>query len=186
MRRWEVRASGGSDLRKVPSSDAAIIAPLLEGAVLTNYGCTDAEGEQWCEVRPFRGGARGFVPASDLLPAQGPDGTVPRGADDSKRRAGRGDFDARDKVACAQEQGQALGRCSAAVARGDGGDATVVVTFSNGFSRQLYFVHGEFVSASATMSGVGRDTDWSLEDGSHHIRVDDQRFQLSDGFVFHD
>ena len=105
-------------------------------------------------------------------------------AEDAARRARRGDFDARGRVACAQEQGQALGECAAAVARGPAGNATVVVTFANGFSRSLFFEDRAFVSANATMSGTGTDTDWRVADGVHHIRVDDQRYELPDVFVF--
>ena len=163
-----------------------MIATAPEGAVLSNLGCTEAADPVWCEVRPFRGGVRGFVPAERLQPAQGPDGTTPMGLDDSKNRARKRGFDAMGSIACAQEQGQALGTCGAAVARSGGGDATVVATFPNGFARQLYFVQGEFVSASATMSGVGTDTDWRLENGFHVIRVNDQRYELPDVLVFGD
>lgn len=184
VRRWRV-VSGG-DLRLSPSSTAAVVATHQPGAVLSNMGCR-AEGRQvWCNVRPFRGGPRGFMLADQLEPAAGPDGSISMGADDSRHRAGRKDFDASGNVSCAPERGQSLRACSAAVARGDGGDATVVITFPNGFARKLYFVHGEFVSASATMSGVGRDTDWDLKDGVHRIRVDDQRFELPDALVFGD
>ena len=106
------------------------------------------------------------------------------GTDDSKRRAGKGDFDTKGEIPCAQERGQPMGRCRAAVARSGGGDATVVVTFPNGFARRLYFVHGEFVRASATMSGVGTDADWRLENELHFVRVDDQRYELPDAMVF--
>ncbi len=140
--------------------------------------------ETWCEVGLFRTGRRGFVPLHQLRPAQGPDGVVPMGVDDSRSRARQGDFDARGEVRCAQERGEVLGRCQAMIARGDGGDAVVVVTFPNGFKRGLFFIHGEFVRASATMSGVGRDVDWRLEDGLHVLRVDDQRYELRDSFVF--
>ncbi|MEM8792561.1 MAG: hypothetical protein AAGE80_13160 [Pseudomonadota bacterium] len=102
--------------------------------------------------------------------------------DDSQDRARRGDFDATDMVSCAQERGQSLGNCKAAVSRGSGG-ATVVVTFPNGFARQLYFEGEAFVRASTTMSGSGKDVDWSLEDGLYTIRVDDQRFEISARFV---
>ncbi len=79
-----------------------------------------------------------------------------------------------------------MGECNAEVARGGGRDATVVVTFPNGFARRLYFVHGEFVSASSTMSGSGIDTDWRVENGLHEIRVDDQRYELPEILVFGD
>ena len=100
------------------------------------------------------------------------------GPDPSKRRARKRDFDAKAEIACAQEQGQDLGKCKAAAARGGGGDAAVVVTFSNGFARSLYFVHGEFLKASATMSGVGTDMDWRLENDTYFVRVDDQRYEM--------
>jgi hypothetical protein len=157
--------------------------PVLQlslGAVLSNMGC-DAG---WCEVRPFRGGPSGFVTERSLVPAAGPDGTVPMGRETSRERARTGDFDATTEVACAQEAGEALGVCIAQVARDTGGDATVVVTFGNGFRRSLYFAHGEFISASTTMSGAGRDIDWRLDDDLHVIRVDDQRFRLPAVFVF--
>ena len=185
-RRWRIVPGGDLQLFGRPSEGAPVIATLSEAAILSNLGCANAAEQIWCEVRPFRGGARGFARAERLVPAQGPDGTTPMGRDDSKRRARKRDFDATGQIPCAQERGQALGKCGAAVARSGGGDATVVATFPNGFARSLYFVHGEFVSASATMSGVGTDTDWRLEKGVHLIRVDDQRYELPDALVFGD
>ncbi|MEM1299644.1 MAG: hypothetical protein AAGH68_10230 [Pseudomonadota bacterium] len=105
---------------------------------------------------------------------------------DSKKKAIKKDFAAHGDVSCAQERGEALGLCKASVARGTDGTATVVVRFSNGFARKLYFEERRFISASATMSGVGRDTDWAREGGVHLIRVDDQRYELPDAFVFGD
>ena len=185
-RRWRITAGSNLRLFGRPSEGAPVIATLSEAVVLSNLGCAKAADQFWCEVRPFRGGARGFARAERLVPAQGPDGTTPMGADDSKRRARKRDFDAKGEIPCAQERGQALGTCGAAVARSGGGDATVVATFANGFVRRLYFIHGEFVSASATMSGVGTDTDWRLEKGVHFIRVDDQRYELPNALVFGD
>lgn len=104
------------------------------------------------------------------------------GLNDTKRRVRKRDFDDKGTLPCAQEQGQSLGSCVMAVAR-SGTDATLVVTFPNGFSRQLYFVKGAFTSASATMSGVGTDIDWRLAQGTHFIRVDDQRYEVPDAFI---
>ncbi|MCG8694056.1 MAG: hypothetical protein MI806_22855, partial [Minwuiales bacterium] len=116
--------------------------------------------------------------------ARGPDGTVPMGADDSAFRAGRGEFGATGTLSCTQLRGQPMGRCTFGVARGTGGDATVVVTFSNGFKRTLFFAHGAFISADATMSGTGFDTDWRTDGDRHVIRVDDQRYVLPNAAVF--
>ncbi|HIC80698.1 MAG TPA: SH3 domain-containing protein [Kiloniellaceae bacterium] len=185
-RRWQVTARDGTEMRASPASDAPVIDLLADGAILSNLGC-EANGSQvWCKVRPLHGRTRGYVVAEFLRPARGPDGTVPIGVDDSALRAGRGDFDASGTLSCAQVRGQPLGECAFGIARGTGGDATVVVTFSNGFKRTLFFAHGRFISADATMSGTGFDTDWRFEDGLHLIRVDDQRYALSDAAVFGD
>ncbi len=57
------------------------------------------------------------------------------------------------------------------------------VQFANGFRRDLTFAQGMFIRGNATMSGVGTDTDWILEDGTHIIRVDDQRYLLPDALL---
>lgn len=101
----------------------------------------------------------------------------------TKGRARRGDFDAEGKVFCAQERGQSLSVCEAAVARGDAGDAAVAVTFGNGFTRYLFFDDGRFVRASTTMSGSGKDIDFGLIEGIYKLRVDDQRFEIPSDFV---
>lgn len=100
-------------------------------------------------------------------------------------RAKSGDFEAAGEVRCAQEVGQSLGTCGAMVARADG-SAAVVVTFPNGFARTLTFSDREFLRGNATMSGVGTDTEWRLDGGLFHVRVDDQRFELPEALVFGD
>lgn len=98
-------------------------------------------------------------------------------------RARSGDFDATGEARCSQEAGQSLDTCAVAVARA-GGSAAVVVTFGNGFARTLTFEDRQFLRGNATMSGVGTDTDWGLSSGVFSIRVDDQRFELSEALVF--
>ncbi|WP_420332208.1 hypothetical protein [Roseibium sp.] len=185
VRRWQV-AVAETGIFAAPEETAERVTTLEQGAILQNRGCSKSAGQMWCDIRSLRGNVRGYALATYLKPAKGPDGIVAMGMDDSRVRAGKRNFDAETIIPCAQEQGQALGKCNAAAARGVGGDATVVVTFQNGFARKLYFVHGEFVKASATMSGVGTDMDWRLESEVHLVRVDDQRFELPDRFVFGD
>ena len=185
VRRWQV-AAAEAVIFAAPKETAERVTTLEQGAILQNRGCSESAGQVWCDIRSLRGNVRGYALAAFLKPAKGPDGIVAIGMDDSRLRAGKGIFDAETILPCAQEQGQALGKCNAAVSRGVGGDATVVVTFQNGFARKLYFVHGEFVKASATMSGVGTDMDWRLANDVHLVRVDDQRFELPDRFVFGD
>jgi hypothetical protein len=112
-------------------------------------------------------------------------GPAPADTSQANARARAGDFDARGEVRCAQEAGQPLASCTAAVARSDG-SAAVVVRFANGFARVLTFSDRRFLRGSATMSGVGTDTDWTLSGGVYAIRVDDQRFELPEALVFGD
>lgn len=183
-RRWQVAAGEEIAMHASPAREAPVVGTLVDGAILSNLGCAPAGGIVWCRVRPLQGRVRGYVAADFLHPARGPDGNVPMGADDSAVRAGQGDFDASGSLACAQNRAQPMGRCTFGVARSSGGDATVVVTFSNGFKRLLFFAHGRFISGNATMSGNGFDTDWQ-RDGEHHIiRVDDQRYTLRHAEIF--
>lgn len=182
-RRWVVSA-GPAPAHAAPSTSANQVREFENGAILSNFGCVPDADIHWCEVHALRGGARSFVDARQLIPAVGPDGTIPLGLNDSKARARKGDFDATGEVRCAQECGEALKVCEGSVSRSDGGDATVVVTFANGFARHLFFLNGAFVSASSTMSGVGTDVDWSVKGGTHYIRVDDQQYEIPDSLVF--
>jgi hypothetical protein len=100
----------------------------------------------------------------------------------ANQRAKSGAFDGSGNVRCAQEVGQSFGTCSANVARADDA-ASVIVTFPNGFARRLMFLNKEFLRGNATMSGVGTDMEWSLSDGIYAIRVDDQRFEISETLV---
>ena len=86
-------------------------------------------------------------------------------------------------IACAQETGESLGQCTYSVKRDKMGKTTVTVVFANGFKRHLFFNDGTFLKANATMSGTGTDTAWSLKDGIHRIRVDDQRYEVPDTLI---
>ncbi|MEL7150282.1 MAG: hypothetical protein AAGK71_06090 [Pseudomonadota bacterium] len=98
------------------------------------------------------------------------------------KRAKAGKLDATTEVQCAQEVGEALKPCGAAVAR-HGDAAAVVVTFPNEFKRTLMFESGAFLRGNTTMSGVGTDNEWTLTDGTYRIRVDDQQFEMPEAFV---
>lgn len=185
LRRWQVRPDAKDAVLVDPSGGAGHVGtPLAAGTLLANQGCADKDGKILCAVQPLGGRKSGYVARGHLRPARGPDGIVPLGPNDSRRRAKRRAFDASlDAIPCAQIEGEALGACSVSVARSGGGDATVLATFGNNFQRQLFFVHGAFVGANATMSGVGNDVHWQIRRGVYHIRVDDQRFEIPVDFV---
>ncbi|KFB09837.1 hypothetical protein [Nitratireductor basaltis] len=100
----------------------------------------------------------------------------------ASQRARSGDFDRRGDLFCAQNAGDALATCKAAVAHVQN-SAAIVVTFPSGFRRMLTFTDGRFVRGNATMSGVGTDSDWRLDDGTYRIRVDDQRFEIPQSMI---
>ncbi len=183
-RRWQLSANNSLGMRSSPSLDAPVTEDIENDAILSNLGCQAANRSVWCYVKRIHGKQRGYVLAEHLQPAVAPDGTLPTGADNSALRVRKSDYDERGEIPCAQERGQSMGTCVVEIARSSGADATVVANFHNGFKRTLYFVHGEFISANATMSGNGFDTDWSIEGDKHLIRVDDQRYELSDKLVF--
>ena len=182
-RRWHVIHPKGVTLYKTPVIDGPIIKTLPDGALLSNLGCTQAGQALWCAVQPIRGRERGYVMAEFLNPVQASDETILMGVDDSRSRAFRGDFDAKGRIPCAQVRNQMMETCLFGVARANGGDATVVVTFTNGFKRMLFFTNAAFVSANTTMSGTGFDIDWVIEDDRYFIRVDDQRYELPDTII---
>ena len=182
-RRFQVTEHTDVRFYTAPSTDATNVSISDNSMVLNNLGCELTHDRVWCHIESLHTGIKAYTLSEFIVPAVGPDGIVPMGPDESSRQVRKGKFDAANNVSCAQVQGQSMHRCTARIARSGGGDASVVVTFSNGFSRTLFFTHGEFVSANATMSGVGNDTDWSMEDGFHYIRVDDQRYEIPHSFI---
>ncbi|MEM8776814.1 MAG: hypothetical protein AAGF53_17405 [Pseudomonadota bacterium] len=181
-RRFEVVEQNAS-LFATPSYDAETVADVSKTTLLSNLGCTSVRGKFWCRVYSSMVRVEGFVQVSSVQPAKGPDGTVPTGIDDSKQRARKRAFDETGEIACAQNRGEKLGKCRISVARSGGGDATAIVTFSNSFTRELYFTLGDFVRANATMSGVGKDIDWMLRGETYVLRVDDQRFEIPASYI---
>lgn len=86
-------------------------------------------------------------------------------------------------IACAQQPDVPLGECSYLIERDEAGKVTLTAIFPNGFKRLLFFEDGRFLKASVTMSGVGTDTDWHVEDETHIIRVDRQRYEVPGALI---
>lgn len=187
-RRFEVvGVSEALNMRERPSTSAAVVARLPLGAILGNLGCAPAEGRIWCDVQPFEGGPRGYAAAEFLAPAPGAQGSAaPYGEDDSALRAGRGEFDATaPHTACSRGDAPLRDACEASVARGGGGDATVVVRFPDGVERILFFTHGAFMGTDASEASGGFDTDWSKDSqGIYRIRIEDERYAFPEALVF--
>lgn len=183
-RNWEVvEVSGRLNLREQPSTAANIISSYLSGTVLDNLGCLRAEGRVWCDVQQFGGGPRGYVAAEFLRPAVSPDGSVATGPDTSALRAGQGDFDARGSIPCAQYAGQPMTRCEFGVARGGGGDATIVITKPDGVTRAIFFRRGKAVGADTSQADGYGEFRVSREGDLNLIRVGAERYEIPDAAV---
>ena len=91
-----------------------------------------------------------------------------------------------ETIACSQDTDTPLDQCSYQIKRDENGKTTVTVVFANSFKRKLYFEDGKFLKANVTMSGVGTDTDWSLEGGTHLIRVERQRYEVPSTLIERD
>lgn len=99
-------------------------------------------------------------------------------------RAGRGDFDARGQIPCAQVRGQPMGQCDFQVARGPNGEATVVVTRFDGTTRALFFEGGAFVGADTSQADGYPHYSVTKEADLFMIRVGDERYEIPDAVVF--
>jgi hypothetical protein len=74
--RWKI-VGDEAMVRKEPLDSAPVIAQLAEGEIVSNPGCSKKSETVWCQIRPLRGGERGYVRVSGLQPAKGPDGIGP-------------------------------------------------------------------------------------------------------------
>lgn len=168
-----------------PALGARVTDRLKRGHVLRNLGCSDDGQHVWCHVQiPLgKGGEKAFTLQANLRPAAGPDGIVPFGVDDSGARARQRDFNTTAHVPCRQAYGATLGQCSLGIARGTGGDATVVARFSNGFARRLFIENGVFTHADATMAGVGRDVSTEVLGEIFRLQVDGQTYDIPRSFL---
>ena len=183
-RYWTVSGVSTSlNLRAEPSTSAATIARYRAGTVLNNLGCREAGGRAWCDVQEVGGGPRGFVAAEFLTPTVAPHGAVLTGADDSALRAGQGQFDATGKIPCAEASGAPMGQCDFGVARGGGGDATVVVTRANGRTRAIFFSLGRPIGADTSEADPG-EFSATRDNDLHMIRIGAERYEMPDAVVF--
>lgn len=184
-RAWQVSGVSSSlNMRERPDSSAQRVSSLAPDTLLSNLGCRETpDGSSWCDVQPLGGGARGWVAADYLAPAVGPDGSVPRGDDDSAYRAGQGDFDATGTIPCAQQAGQPTVDCSFGVARAGGGYATVVVTRPDGTKRALYFQLGRAMGADTSQADGYPPFSASKESDLHIVRVGKERYEIPDAVI---
>ncbi len=102
----------------------------------------------------------------------------------SSERAGQGQFDARGPVGCAQQPGQPLGQCQAAVARDGGGSATVVVTRPDGRTRAIFFEKGKAIGADLSQADGNMNFRATKRGDINNIEAGNERYEIVEAMVF--
>lgn len=175
------------NMRAGPSVSAGVVGHLKPGAILSNLGCQAAGGRAWCYVQPFEGGPVGYVDASYLTGAVGPNGAVATGPDDSALRAGKGEFDATGKVPCAMKPDQPMTRCDMGVARAGEGYATVVITRLDGRKRIVFFTLGRAMGTDSAEADPSSFRFAATKVGDlTTVHIGDERYEIPDVVVLGD
>jgi hypothetical protein len=117
------------------------------------------------------------------LPAAG-GAALAAGGSDHIERAGQGRFDATGNVPCAQARGQPMGQCPFGVARGEPGDATVVITWPDGRTRTIFFAGGKPLTADVSQADGNAELHWRKEADLTLIRLGDERYDIPEALVF--
>jgi hypothetical protein len=139
--------------------------------------------------KPFRcrfdkSGEFKFVKALDAE-ADADDGGGAMAGASTAERAGMGDFDATgSSMPCAQSASQPMSRCEWGVARGEGGEATVIVTKPDGAKRALFFQNGDFVSADTSQADGYPEYGSEKTGDLYRIFVGEERYELPDAVIF--
>jgi hypothetical protein len=182
-RAWRIHAQSMVNLREDASSGSRAVAKLPPSTVLQNLGCKRTAGRTWCDVQKLTGGPRGWVALELLRPAAGPDGTVPRGPDDSALRAGERKFDATGSLPCASRAGQPTTQCTFGVSRAGGGYATVVVTRPDGRARAVFFALGVPIGSDSSQADGHGELTYRKEADLFLVRVGDERYEIPEAVI---
>jgi hypothetical protein len=190
---WEVTGVTSTlNIRTAPSTGAAVAGQVRRQEVLRNRGCRMAEGRRWCQVetlgRPrISGWAAGdFLRESAYAGGGGTATQLPETppSGNTAERAGRGDFDATGTIPCRRVAGQPTRNCDFGVARGPGGEATLIVTRPDGTTRALFFQNGQFLSADTSQADGYPDYGATREGDLFVITVGEERYEVPDAAVF--
>ncbi len=182
-RNWEVIIDSNLlNLREQPSTSSPIITGYPKGVILDNLGCKRYQHDLWCNVQELNGGVRGYVSAQYLKPAVSPDGSSPKGPDDSAFRAGLGKYDAKGTLSCTHDSYLLIGQCEYEVTRSGGGYATVVIKHPKKLTRTLFFRMGRAVGADT--SGTVFHFHAEKEKDQNYIDVGNEHYIIPDSIIF--
>ena len=188
------------NVRATPSAGGKLVGRLPNGALLRNHGCKENNSVNWCDVEALEDAkVRGWVaarylfatavegmpepPAAAGTPGEAgtpPDGSTPADAGAQAAATPPEGFDAIGDIPCARYYGQPMTHCSAAVKRGEDGEATVTVTWPDGGQRVILFTNGR-----ADNSDSPDPLTYTREADLNMIRVGkSERFEIPDSLPF--
>lgn len=98
----------------------------------------------------------------------------------ASERAGQGRFDAHGPIACAQQPGQPMGQCQAAIARDPGGTATIKITRPDGRTRFIFFEKGEAIGADLSQADGSQHFRATKRDDVYTIEAGEERYEILD------
>ncbi|SEA99122.1 SH3 domain-containing protein [Rubrimonas cliftonensis] len=189
---WEVTGVTSTlNIRSAPSTGAAVAGRVRRQEALRNLGCRMAEGRRWCQVETlgqprFSGWAAGDILRASAYAGEqaAPERPETPPSESAAARAGRGAFDATGAIPCRQYAGELTAQCDFGVARGHGGEATLIVMRPEGTTRALFFENGVFLSADASQADGYPDYAATREGDLFVITVGEERYEAPDSAVF--
>jgi hypothetical protein len=181
---WRVALSDPTGILNIhdgPSTGAAAIGRLPDGAILRNLGCRMNEGRRWCNIEATApGGIAGWVAGEFLVESAGD-------ATDGDALVGDTPYNATGFVACWRGADGAEQECTFGVTReGAGtGNGLVMVTWPDGDGRVIYFEAGTPVSYDQSQAEQGVEmTATRSENGVNIIFIGEDRFEIPDAVIW--
>ena len=177
---WQIKGvTGGKtvNMRRDPSSSAAVVDRLPLATVLRNKGCKMNGAQRWCNVERLDNSSQvGWVAGQFLEEAPPPES----GASPKDALVKGTNYHAVGRIPCALDGQPDVKDCAFGVTRGAPGVATVFITVPNGFVRVLAFDNGKV----APQSGV-TSFSFSRKDDNTIVKVNgaDENYTIPDAVI---
>jgi hypothetical protein len=179
------------NVRATASAGGRVVGRLPNGALLRNLGCSDVNGNSWCEVETVEAPRiTGFVAGRylhetlvddpGLAPQDEASAAPPIEEGEPPTEAEPARVDAAAEIPCARYYGQPMRMCAASVRRDAEKEATVTVTWPDGGQRVISFRNGR-----ADTSDAPDPVSYTREAELNIIRIGKaERFEIPDALAF--
>jgi len=171
---WQVSVSGSLNVRSAPSTGAPVVVAYVDGTVLRNFGCRDAEGRTWCEVAPpDDDGTRGWAAADFLVESGYVDAVSTDATVDGTP------FNATGMIQCAPSADAPSVDCAFGVIRTGNGSGSVEVQWPDGELRTIVFEGGEAVSSDSD-----EPLSFTRIGGTMNVMIGQEHYEMPDAVIF--